>query len=216
MTDARSAILQRLRGASRGRDLAVEDFAVVAARGWTAEQRLERLRRMMAAVRTEFLDARGSDWVALLQDWLAREVVPGLLYAPSTALGQRLASVWSGLVPLIPYDRSMADWKQELFAQGAAGLTSTRGAIAETGSLILWPDADEPRTLSLVPPIHVAVLDVGTLFDTLWQAARDQRWAEGMPTNLLLVSGQSKTADIEQTLAYGVHGPKRLLVVLVQ
>ncbi|WP_278366532.1 LUD domain-containing protein, partial [Marinobacter salarius] len=43
-----------------------------------------------------------------------------------------------------------------------------------------------------------------------------QNWAAGMPTNALLVSGPSKTADIEQTLAYGVHGPKELIVLVIE
>ena len=43
-----------------------------------------------------------------------------------------------------------------------------------------------------------------------------QGWAGGLPTNALLVSGPSKTADIQQTLAYGAHGPKELLVLILQ
>ncbi|WP_282184189.1 lactate utilization protein [Azospirillum sp. Sh1] len=116
---------------------------------------------------------------------------------------------------LIPYDRPLEDLKPQLFESIEAGLTTTRGAIAETGSLILWPTADEPRTLSLVPHIHVALLRADALFDTFLQAMREQGWADAMPTNVLLVSGPSKTADIEQTLAYGVHGPKRLVVLVV-
>ncbi len=215
MTDARTAILGRLRAAA-GKDVPpAEDFTVVSPRGWTAEHRLERLRRMMEAVHTEFLDCRGQDWLGPLRDWLIQEGVPGLIYAPATAIGRRLAAEWSGGVPLISYDKAMAEWKEELFAQSAAGITGTRGGIAETGSLILWTDADQPRSLSLVPPLHIALLDVNSLYDTFWQAMREQKWAAGMPTNLLLISGPSKTADIEQTLAYGVHGPKRLLVILV-
>lgn len=212
----RNAILARLRAAPGKTALPPEDFTVVQPRGWTPEQRLERLRRMMAAVHGEFLDARGGDWIAMLQGWLAQEQAPNLLYAPLTPLGRKLAAAWTGPMPLIPYDRAMAEWKEDLFAQAGAGLTGTRGAIAETGSLIVWTDAEQPRTLSLVPPVHIAVLDVTHLYDTWWQAMHEQGWAECMPTNLLLISGPSKTADIEQTLAYGVHGPKRLLVVLVE
>ncbi len=215
MNSARNSILGRLRTASGKEALPAENFAVVAPRGWSAEQRLDRMRRMMEAVHTEFLDSRGEDWLGQLQGWLARENIPGLIYAPATPLGRRLSTGWSGSVPLIAYDRAMAEWKEDFFGQAAAGITGTRGGIAETGSLIVWTDADEPRSLSLVPPVHVAVLEVNRLYDTFWQAMREQKWAAGMPTNLLLISGPSKTADIEQTLAYGVHGPKRLLVVLV-
>jgi len=217
MADARAAILGRLRAAPAGQAAPREDFATVSAKGWTAEEKLARLRRQMEAVHTEFLDARGADWARAVHAWMIDQGVPALTYAPATALGRALAASWPAIGPrLIPYDRAMSDWKAELFAGDGAGITATRGAIAFTGSLILHADADEPRTLSLVPPIHIAVLDVGRLYDTMYEAMRDQGWAAAMPTNLLLISGPSKTADIEQTLAYGVHGPKRLLVVLAE
>lgn len=53
-----------------------------------------------------------------------------------------------------------------------------------------------------------------TVRDRLLSVLRDEGWAKGLPPNVVLVSGPSKTADIEQTLAYGVHGPKRLVVVV--
>ena len=69
--------------------------------------------------------------------------------------------------------------------------------------------------MSLVPPIHFAVLDADQLHDTLFDAMSAQRWSDDMPTNALLVSGPSKTADIQVTLAYGAHGPKELIVLLL-
>lgn len=97
-----------------------------------------------------------------------------------------------------------------------AEILSSRGGIAETGSVILWPTADEPRLMSLVPPIHIAVLNASELYKTFYEAMRTQSWASGMPTNALLISGPSKTADIEQTLAYGVHGPKELIILVIE
>ena len=90
------------------------------------------------------------------------------------------------------------------------------GGIAETGTLILWPDAGEPRLMSLVPPVHVALLDADRLYENLADVMRAEHWAAGMPTNALLISGPSKTADIEQTLAYGIHGPKQLITLILQ
>ena len=69
--------------------------------------------------------------------------------------------------------------------------------------------------MSLVPPIHIAVLEAEKIFDTLGEAMQAENWAAKMPTNIVLVSGPSKTADIELTLAFGVHGPKELLVILL-
>ena len=69
--------------------------------------------------------------------------------------------------------------------------------------------------MSLVPPVHFALLDAATLHDTLFDAITTEAWSSKLPTNALLVSGPSKTADIQQTLAYGAHGPKALIILLL-
>jgi L-lactate dehydrogenase complex protein LldG len=89
------------------------------------------------------------------------------------------------------------------------------GGIAESGALILWPDKKEPRSMSLVPPIHITVLEADKIFNTLGEVMQTQNWPEKMPTNAVLISGPSKTADIELILAFGVHGPKELIVLIL-
>jgi L-lactate dehydrogenase complex protein LldG len=69
--------------------------------------------------------------------------------------------------------------------------------------------------MSLVPPVHIAVLKAEKIHDTLAETMKEEDWAQKMPTNLLLISGPSRTADIELTLAFGVHGPKELIVFIV-
>ncbi len=219
MSDARNSILTKLRATRNAHPLTppASDFAPIEAKTWPDEERLPRIRRLMEAVHTEFLDATEADWPAVLREFLVSEGVGSLMYAPGTEAGKTLVEAWGvASTTLIPYDRPLEDIKPQLFESTEAGLTTTRGAIAETGSLILWPTAEEPRTLSLVPHIHVAILRTDALYDTFLQAMREQGWAQAMPTNALLVSGPSKTADIEQTLAYGVHGPKRLIVLVVR
>ena len=66
------------------------------------------------------------------------------------------------------------------------------------------------------PNVIEAVLRADTVFASLGEAMRAGRWSEDMPTNLVLVSGPSKTADIELILAFGVHGPKELIVLIVE
>lgn len=219
MSDARNAILTKLRATRNAHPLTppASDFAPIEAKHWPPEERLPRIRRLMEAVHTEFLDATEADWPAVLREFLVSEGVGSLMYAPTTEAGKRLVEGWSAAstTTLIPYDRPLENLKPQLFESVEAGLTTTRGAIAETGSLILWPTAEEPRTLSLIPHIHIAILRMDALYDTFLQAMREQGWAQAMPTNALLISGPSKTADIEQTLAYGVHGPKRLVVLVV-
>jgi L-lactate dehydrogenase complex protein LldG len=218
MPDARGNILARLRAgcAADPTRPPASDFSVLAGKRWTPADRLERICSLMSAVHTEFLDATAADWPVVLQDFLVREQVANLLYAPETPAGRTLAAAWRLNGPeLVPYIRSADSFKNRLFNGIEAGLTDTLGAIADTGSLILWPSMAEPRLLSLVPHMHLALLRADALYDTFWQVVTEQRWADGMPTNALLISGPSKTADIEQTLAYGVHGPKRLVVLVL-
>jgi L-lactate dehydrogenase complex protein LldG len=80
----------------------------------------------------------------------------------------------------------------------------------------MWPTTAEPRLMSLVPPLHIALLKASEVYDNLYTALQVQSWAAGLPTNALLVSGPSKTADIQQTLAYGAHGPKELIVLILE
>jgi L-lactate dehydrogenase complex protein LldG len=111
---------------------------------------------------------------------------------------------------MVPFDQ----WRSALFNEVDASLTLARSAIAETGSLILWPDANEPRLMSLVPPVHFVLLDPAHIHADLHAAMKAEGWANGLPTNALLISGPSKTADIQQVLAYGAHGPKELIVLV--
>ena len=94
-------------------------------------------------------------------------------------------------VPEWGLEEKIEDCKETLFSVDA-GLTQTMGAIAETGSLILKPDEQEPRLLSLVPPIHLAVLDSKRIYSTFSEAIRKEGWSRPMPTNVLLIQGLPK------------------------
>ncbi|MEJ2102554.1 MAG: lactate utilization protein, partial [Desulfobacterales bacterium] len=181
-------------------------------------QKIKRLKGLMEAVRTEVYVVETRDWTERLKKTLKKRSLKTLLYAPGTAVGNRLQNAWmeesDGLPELVPYEGDIEEFKEDLFHIDAS-ITSTAGGIAETGALILWPDRKEPRLMSLVPPIHIAVLEADKIFNTLSEAIQTEYWAAKMPTNIVLVSGPSKTADIELTLAFGVHGPKQLLVFIL-
>jgi L-lactate dehydrogenase complex protein LldG len=217
MTDARTAILGRLRAAGGPGPLPDLDTAVLERRQWPAAERVERLRKGMEAVHTEFLEATPATWPVVVRAFCDREGLKNLLFGPTCEAGAELARNWApGGTQLMPYDRPVEAFKDELFTGVDAGFTSTVGGIAETGGLLLMPGSAEPRLMSLVPPVHIALLRASTIQDTFWSAVKALGWGRSLPPNALLISGPSKTADIEQTLAYGVHGPKRLIVVLVQ
>jgi L-lactate dehydrogenase complex protein LldG len=214
--DSRSAILGRLRAAGDSGPLPALDTAVLERRQWSAAERMTRLRKGMEAVHTEFLEATPADWPTIVRAFCEREGLRNLLYGPTSEAGSALAAAWApGGPQLKPYDRPVEAFKQELFGDIDAGFTGTVGGVAETGGLLLMPGPAEPRLMSLVPPVHIALLRASTIQDSFWSAVKALGWGRALPPNALMISGPSKTADIEQTLAYGVHGPKRLIVVLV-
>ncbi|WP_460107621.1 LutC/YkgG family protein [Pseudomonas sp. S3_H04] len=219
---AKQNILGKLRKSLTGTTPITDDFdvdLVTQPYTYSAEQRIPQLRKLMEAVHTEIHLTSDAEWPALLAQLLRDRQLPSLLIAPTTAHGQRITQHWANnpdLPALKSYDRPMEEWKAELFNDTPASLTGTLGAIAATGSLILWPTREEPRLMSLVPPVHFALLKASEIRDNFYQVQQEFEWAQGMPTNALLVSGPSKTADIEQVLAYGAHGPKDLVVLILE
>ncbi|GAD02950.1 LutC/YkgG family protein [Agarivorans albus] len=105
--------------------------------------------------------------------------------------------------------------KTALFDSTDVTFTGCAAGIADTGTLVLKPSADEPRSLSLIAPCHVAVIKASQIVDNFSQLISEQHWHKGLPTNVVLISGPSKTADIQQTLAYGAHGPSQLIVIVI-
>ena len=182
------------------------------------QTKIEQLKSLMEAVRSEVHVVKRQKWVTKLKDILKQKEVNSLLYAPDTDIGQTLDSARGdepeSLPELIAYQREIEAFKDEMF-HIEAGITSTTGAIAETGALIVWPTEKEPRLMSLVPPIHIAVLEADKIYNTFCEAIQALNWPGEMPTNVLLISGPSKTADIELVLAFGVHGPKEVVVIIL-
>lgn len=95
-----------------------------------------------------------------------------------------------------------------------AGLSTCQAAVAETGTLVLDSSRELHRLASLVPPVHVALLDAAAIVEDLGALFTGLAAQEPPPT-LTLVTGPSRTADIELELVMGVHGPAELHVLLV-
>jgi L-lactate dehydrogenase complex protein LldG len=182
------------------------------------QEKIEKLKTLMEAMRTEVHITREQDWLGLLADILKQRQIKSLLYGPRTPIGEALQQKWQdsadGLPELVPYDVEVEEIKARVF-NVEAGITSTYGGIADTGALILWSSKEEPRLMSLVPPIHIAVLRADKIYNSLLEVMQKENWSANMPTNAFLISGPSKTADIELVLAFGVHGPKELIVLVI-
>jgi L-lactate dehydrogenase complex protein LldG len=105
---------------------------------------------------------------------------------------------------------------REGFFAADAGITGVDYLVAETGSVVLLADREEPRSVSLLPPVHIAVAERGQLLPDLFDLFDPRRWqGQGPPSCLSVITGPSKTGDIELRLVTGVHGPGEVHVVLL-
>lgn len=97
-------------------------------------------------------------------------------------------------------------------AAADAGLSTADAALAETGSVVISSGPGKSRLATLLPTAHFALVPTARLTTDLltWTAQRQGPF----PAARTIISGPSKTADIEQTMAIGVHGPKRFIVIL--
>jgi L-lactate dehydrogenase complex protein LldG len=96
------------------------------------------------------------------------------------------------------------------------GITRAQAGIAETGTLVLDSSVEHNRLISLVPPVHIAILESSHIYATLGETlAMLQRGDEVSPA-ITFITGPSRTADIELTLTVGVHGPQELYVFIIE
>jgi len=116
------------------------------------------------------------------------------------------------------------DWRSagmEIAARAArdadlVGITGVFCAIAETGTLMTVSGTDTPATISLLPETHIAVVEKSRIvrgMEEAWQLVRDE--IKQPPRAVNFISGPSRTADIEQTVTLGAHGPYRVHIILV-
>jgi L-lactate dehydrogenase complex protein LldG len=141
-------------------------------------------------------------------DYLAAQNLPGtLVMAPHPALR---AIPWSER-PLLTIREGRAEGTDLVSLQHAFA------AVAETGTLMFPSAPERPTTLNLLAETEIAVLRASRVvgpYEEAWDLIRAE--LGGMPRNVMLVTGPSRSADIEQTLELGAHGPRRLHVVLVE
>jgi len=100
-------------------------------------------------------------------------------------------------------------------AAAEVGITSADYALADTGTLVMLASPSEARLISLLPPVHIAVVPVSRVLSGLDELFALMPLPAGQTSSMVLITGPSRTADIEQILVRGVHGPGEIHVVLV-
>lgn len=131
-------------------------------------------------------------------------------FLKSLGVKESLESIGLSLAP--------AEKKAEI-AHSGIGITEADYAIADTGTLVLLSGPERPRGVSLIPPVHLAIVkkenitsNIGELFDIFNKLHEGQK---PVPSCTTFITGPSRTADIELNLTLGVHGPKELHVLIV-
>ena len=94
------------------------------------------------------------------------------------------------------------------------GITTAQAAVAETGTLVLDSTCERHRLVSLVPPVHIAIINASSIRETLSDALALLRKNKEISPAVTFITGPSRTADIELTLTIGVHGPQELYVIV--
>ncbi len=222
--NSRERILQRLY-ASQMPAQASQTTGVQAehAAGWTQLAQSEWLasfKQNLLDNHAEVIETTTANWAGELAQQLTARGVKRLLsgeHEQGKVLLNALAQ-FAEQQQIIPVDAFLLTEplsKEALFLSIDAGFSVASAGLAETGSLLVETGPQEPRALSLVPPLNIILLNASAITASFLTLVQAQKLPAHMPTNVLLISGPSKTADIQQTLAYGAHGPKELMVLLL-
>jgi L-lactate dehydrogenase complex protein LldG len=120
----------------------------------------------------------------------------------------------------VPWDRAGTLEVRRGASDGSdlAAVSHAFAAVAETGTLVLTSGADNPTTLNFLPDVHIVVVnaaDVGSDFEAAMARLRERFGPGTMPRAVNMITGPSRSADIEQTLILGAHGPRKLHVILI-
>jgi L-lactate dehydrogenase complex protein LldG len=219
----RATVLSRLRaalgveGADDLREAAVADRLKCHPRGTiparasqSPEARIAFLEEMLATQGAEVTRAKTPEAaVRAIADTLRGHDLPPLLRMGNDPLLSHLP--WEAAPEL---DRRFGPAE----GQDRSALSRAVAAAAETGSLFLVSGPDNPTTLAFLPETHIILIRAGDIFGCYEEVFDRLRAAFGvgtLPRSVTMISGPSRTADIEQTIVRGAHGPKRLHVVVL-
>jgi L-lactate dehydrogenase complex protein LldG len=220
--NGREAMLGRIRSAlgvtsqEIARNATVDDrlrrapAGVIPARGRvTAADRVALFTRMVEKVfATVARVATADDVPAAVADYLRAHNLPAAI---RTGDDPRLTGLpWNRTT--IELTRGASDGNDPV------GVSHALAGVAETGTVMLVSGPDNPTTLAFLPETHVVVVRAGDIagdYETAWNAVRTAFGKGQMPRSVNWITGPSRSADIEQTLLLGAHGPQRLHLIVV-
>ena len=198
----RAAVAERLRSAPRG---------IVPGRGQLdAAGRKALFQQQAEAVQASIgLVAAAADVPAEVARYLRDANLPAVI---RTGTDPRLACLpWANTTLACSQGPSLGD--------DLTGVSHAFAAVAETGTLILVSGAENPTSLNFLPDNHIVVInasDIAGDYETVWQSLRQAFGKGEMPRTVNMITGPSRSGDIEQTILLGAHGPRALHIIVVE
>jgi L-lactate dehydrogenase complex protein LldG len=222
MSSARDHVLDRVRKALGKRERDTAGLAVAEA---TIAAHAQGPRPALADDRVARFMQRARDMQSSVERIAERAAIPAAVarYVDGLRLAGALAAPKSGAGMCWP-EFAALDWAAaglEVEARPTTGsdrlgITGVFCAIAETGTMVLLSGGDAPTASALLPDTHVAVVPAGRIVDGMEEAFALIRRERGtLPRAVNMISGPSRTGDIEQTIVLGAHGPFRVHIIVV-
>jgi len=206
-------LLSRIAVALRGHE--ANNPASGAAAGSEAAQsvtdRIARFRNMFESQGGNFLAGPSLD--PLLPELGEALRISGVTALFSPPGDERARLVAETLVPFGPFRLASPGEIRMVSAPASAGIQTAEFAIAETGTLVQSGQKGKTLLPGLISDVHVALLTPAAFVDRMDECLA--ALSEDLPRNISFITGPSRTADIEQTLTIGAHGPKKVIVVLL-
>ena len=196
-----SNALQRIANGARG---------ILPAQPRTATAQINRFIEKAKAVQATVSLCAGDRLANAISQWLREHNLPQEI---RTGDDERLSALHQAKDNALTVKRGPSD------GTDLTGVSHAECGVSETGTLALLSGSDNPTTLNFLPENHIVVVrrsDIVTHYEDIWPRLR-QRFGKGkMPRTVNLITGPSRSADIEQTLLLGAHGPVRLHILVTE
>ncbi|NNE23657.1 MAG: lactate utilization protein [Rhizobiales bacterium] len=175
------------------------------------KKQVELFREQAEAVQSTVTSvARDDDVPAAVADYLRSQNLPQTVRHGDDPLINKLP--WRKKAPTLELNKGIADPQDEV------SLSHATVGVAETGTLVLTSGSDNPTTLNFLPENHIVVIKAGEIrgtYEDAWQHLRKRDGERTLPRTVNMVTGPSRTGDIEQRIELGAHGPRRLHIIII-
>lgn len=205
----RELLFRRLSTACGGHGAAEEPLSREASTGADGD-RIERFTETFTAAGGFLLRGPAETVLSGLGEMLRAEGVTSLFFPEDDAAGREIAEA---LVPFGPFNLTTGAEVRGGSTEVTAGVRTAEAAIAETGTIIETSAGGKSLLPGLIADVHVSIVPVASVVARMDEALA--AFTAGTPRNISFLSGPSKTADIEQTLTVGAHGPKKAIALLI-